>query len=103
MKNKSFEEDKKFTRSDFLKMGFAALVGFSAASIMGCQRSPVSGNVPLPQALNFAGDPRTKVYHRPNCWLAPPKSRVVYFDSPHAAENSGYRPCLDCKPRSMRL
>jgi len=41
----------------------------------------------------------TRVYCRPSCPARrPSRDQVVFFDSPAAAERSGYRACLRCRP-----
>ena len=99
--NKPQETEKKMSRSDFMKMGFAALAGVVAFGIAGCRNDnnlAETPNVPLPKVYNFIGDPTTKVYHKLNCRLAPKRTKGVFFDSPIGAKHSGYRPCLVCKP-----
>jgi AraC family transcriptional regulator, regulatory protein of adaptative response / methylated-DNA-[protein]-cysteine methyltransferase len=45
----------------------------------------------------------TRIYCKPSCPARRPhRWRVSFFDSPAAAEEAGYRPCLRCEPRSSR-
>ncbi len=44
----------------------------------------------------------THIYCRPSCpSRRPRRDRVVFFESPAAAESSGYRSCKRCKPRDL--
>ena len=46
----------------------------------------------------------TGIYCRPSCpSRAAKRENVEYFDTTHAAQASGYRPCLRCKPDNMPL
>jgi AraC family transcriptional regulator of adaptative response/methylated-DNA-[protein]-cysteine methyltransferase len=41
----------------------------------------------------------TRIYCRPSCPARRPRrDRVVFFDSPEAAERAGFRPCRRCRP-----
>jgi hypothetical protein len=95
----SIKEDK-LSRKDFLKIGAAVLVGGIATSFLGCKESSQAAATPIAQYANIAADPSSKVYHTKTCKLAPKTSKAVYFDSPVAAQNSGYRPCTVCHPDS---
>ncbi len=98
--NKPQEKEKLMSRWDFMKLGVTALAGVVVFGVSGCRGDGLEPkpNVPIPRTYNFIGDPKTKVYHRMNCRLAPDKSKGVFFDSPIGAKHSGYRPCLGCKP-----
>lgn len=100
MKESRYDKDEGISRGDFLKKGLLALGCLAVLGVAGCREQGMAPrpNVPIAQALNFTGDPATKVYHKINCKLAPEKNKGVYFDSPVAAQNSGFRPCLVCKP-----
>ena len=104
MKNKDTNErkDKKMTRRDFLKIGFAFVVGGVATSFLGCRQAAQHTNAPMPQYINFLGDPSSRVYHTLDCKLAPSRSKAVFFDSPTAAERAGFRPCAVCKPGQIK-
>jgi AraC family transcriptional regulator of adaptative response/methylated-DNA-[protein]-cysteine methyltransferase len=46
----------------------------------------------------------TGIYCRPSCGSRRPRrDRVTFFESPEAAERSGFRSCLRCHPRNTRL
>lgn len=46
----------------------------------------------------------TGIYCRPSCPSRKPRrQQVVFFALPDAAEQSGFRPCLRCRPRKARL
>src|SRR5579862_3754709 len=46
----------------------------------------------------------TGIYCRPSCPARRPgRDHVVFFDSPTAAESSGYRACLRCRPNELAL
>jgi AraC family transcriptional regulator of adaptative response / DNA-3-methyladenine glycosylase II len=45
----------------------------------------------------------TGIYCRPICPAKPKRENVEFFLSAHAAEKSGYRPCLRCRPESAPL
>jgi AraC family transcriptional regulator of adaptative response / DNA-3-methyladenine glycosylase II len=45
----------------------------------------------------FSSRSRRRIYCRPVCTVKPPK-RELPFPSAAAAESSGYRPCLRCRP-----
>jgi hypothetical protein len=94
------DKDKKISRADFLKIGFAALVGTAVVGIMGCKDEGLAPrpNTPMPQVPNFVGDQDSYVFHKPTCRMAPKKDKGVYFDAPMAASNAGYKPCKICKP-----
>jgi len=102
VKNRDFDENKKLTRRDFLKMGFAFVLGGVATSFLGCRQAAQHTNAPMPQYINFLGDPSSRVYHTIDCKLAPPKSKAVFFDSPIASERAGFRPCTICKPGKIK-
>src|SRR5437899_7707110 len=43
----------------------------------------------------------TRIYCRPTCPVKPARSRnVVFFPTAAAAESSGFRPCLRCRPEA---
>lgn len=45
----------------------------------------------------------TGIYCRPSCPSRKPhRSKVFFFALPQAAEGKGFRPCLRCRPRSVR-
>src|SRR5581483_6002916 len=47
----------------------------------------------------FVGVASTGIYCRPICPARTPKSaNCRFFDNPAAAEQSGFRPCLRCRP-----
>ncbi len=49
----------------------------------------------------YYGVASTGIYCRPSCPSKRPKpENVRFFDSPEAAERSGFRPCRRCKPRA---
>lgn len=99
--NKSVSnKDNKITRSEFLKWGVASLAGVAVFAVAGCRNDGLAEkpNVPLPQVYNFIGDPSSKVFHKLTCRMAPEKTKGVFFDSPMAARNSGFKACLVCKP-----
>lgn len=100
VKDSSINKEKKISRADFLKWGAGSLCGLAVFAVAGCRNNALAEkpNVPMPQVYNFIGDPKTKIYHKLNCRLAPNKTKGVFFDSPIAAKNSGFRPCLACKP-----
>jgi hypothetical protein len=100
---KSMDSDnrKKITRSVFIKLGMILFLGLAAFGIGGCKDQSALAprpNVPIPQMMNFVGNPSSKVFHKMRCRLAPPSNRGVFFDSPIAAKNAGFRPCYVCKP-----
>lgn len=99
-KDRNKTEKEKISRKDFLKLGFGFVLGGIATGLLGCkdQAFPDRAGVPMPQYGNFIASPKTKVYHKPNCRLAPAKDIAVYFDSPTGAEYNGFRPCYICKP-----
>ncbi len=44
----------------------------------------------------------TRVYCRPSCPAKrPSRDRVTFFPGPRQAEDSGFRPCLRCRPRDI--
>src|SRR5204863_6548809 len=47
----------------------------------------------------FVAVSSTRIYCRPDCTVKPPKrENCRFFPSAAAAESSGYRPCLRCRP-----
>ena len=46
----------------------------------------------------YVGVKTTGIYCRPVCPAMPKPENCVYFDSQAAAEKSGFRPCLVCRP-----
>lgn len=49
----------------------------------------------------FVAVKTTKIYCRPICPANPPKEEnVIYFESAAKAQNSGFRPCLRCRPET---
>lgn len=97
---KNSRDDKKISRGEFLKYGFAAVLGAGVFGIAGCRQPQAQKKPPVPmaQVQNFIGNPSTRVYHKLNCKLAPEKTKAVFFDSPIAAKHAGFRPCRVCKP-----
>jgi len=91
-------KDEKVSRKDFIKIGLGVMAGVVATSFIGCKDSTTSQAVPIPQYANFYGDASSRVYHTKSCGLAPKAAKAVFFDSPAAAQNSGYRPCSVCHP-----
>jgi AraC family transcriptional regulator of adaptative response/methylated-DNA-[protein]-cysteine methyltransferase len=56
---------------------------------------------PAYDGLFFTGVLTTRVYCRPVCQVRPAKSEnVVFFPTAAAAERSGFRPCLRCRPET---
>jgi AraC family transcriptional regulator, regulatory protein of adaptative response / DNA-3-methyladenine glycosylase II len=51
----------------------------------------------------FVGVKTTGVYCRPICPAKPKIQNVEFFNSPHEAENAGYRPCMRCRPEAAPL
>lgn len=51
----------------------------------------------------FIGVKTTGIYCRPICPAKPKKENVEFFLTAPAAEKSGYRPCLRCRPESAPL
>lgn len=51
----------------------------------------------------FVGVTTTGIYCRPICPAKPHGKNVTFFDSSHAAEQAGYRPCLRCRPEAAPL
>src|SRR5436190_735214 len=51
----------------------------------------------------FIGVKTTGIYCRPICPAKPRRENVEFFPSATAAEKSGYRPCLRCRPESAPL
>src|SRR5262249_51586588 len=51
----------------------------------------------------FIGVKTTGIYCRPICPAKPKRENVEFFFSATAAENSGYRPCLRCRPECAPL
>lgn len=100
MKKADSDKEKKITRSEFIKFGIIAFLGLAAFGISGCKEDTLKPkpNVPIPQTMNFSGDPTSRVFHKLRCRLAPPTNKAVFFDSPVAARNAGFRPCYVCKP-----
>ncbi|MEO0424717.1 MAG: bifunctional DNA-binding transcriptional regulator/O6-methylguanine-DNA methyltransferase Ada [Pseudomonadota bacterium] len=50
----------------------------------------------------FYGVTTTGVYCRPSCAARQPKrANVVFFDTAHAAEKGGLRPCRRCRPEAL--
>jgi AraC family transcriptional regulator, regulatory protein of adaptative response / DNA-3-methyladenine glycosylase II len=49
--------------------------------------------------LFFVGVTSTDIYCRPICPAKTPKAaNCRFFETPHAAEHAGFRPCLRCRP-----
>lgn len=44
------------------------------------------------------GNRKSKKYHLPTCHTLPYPKNQVFFDSAEEAENSGYKPCKNCRP-----
>src|SRR5271154_4759566 len=51
----------------------------------------------------FIGVKTTGIYCRPICPAKPKRENVEFFLSAAAAEKSGYRPCLRCRPECAPL
>ena len=51
----------------------------------------------------FVGVKTTGIYCRPICPAKPKRENVEFFESATAAEKTGYRPCLRCRPESAPL
>ena len=51
----------------------------------------------------FIGVKTTGIYCRPICPAKPKRQNVEFFQTALLAENSGYRPCLRCRPESAPL
>lgn len=51
----------------------------------------------------FVGVKTTGIYCRPICPAKPKRENIEFFSSATAAEKSGYRPCLRCRPESAPL
>ena len=51
----------------------------------------------------FIGVKTTGIYCRPICPAKPKRENVEFFPTAIAAEKSGYRPCLRCRPESAPL
>jgi hypothetical protein len=101
VKHTDSDKEKKITRSEFIKFGLVIFLGFAALGISGGKDDnslAARPNVPISQMTNFSGNSSSKVFHKLRCRLAPPANKAVFFDSPIAAKNAGYRPCYACKP-----
>lgn len=48
------------------------------------------------ERTRFIGNPKSKVYHAPDCPRLPQPENRVYFPSREAAEREGYRPHREC-------
>lgn len=58
--------------------------------------SPVVDGRSPHERTRFIGNPRSKVYHAPDCARLPQPSNRVYFPTREAAEREGYRPHKEC-------
>ena len=65
-----------------------------------CDRARVARD-PRFDGRFFTGVLTTRIYCRPTCPVKPAKSRnVIFFPTAAAAERSGFRPCLRCRPEA---
>ena len=65
-----------------------------------CDRARLARD-PGYDGLFFSGVESTKIYCRPVCPVRPAKSEnVTFYKSAAAAETSGFRPCLRCRPET---
>lgn len=61
------------------------------------ERSPSAQEQRSPrERTRFIGNPRSKVYHAPDCARLPQPSNRVYFPTRETAERAGYRPHKEC-------
>ena len=65
-----------------------------------CDRARIARDVRFDGRF-FSGVLTTRIYCRPICPVLPARSRnVVFFPTAAAAEGSGFRPCLRCRPEA---
>ncbi len=64
-----------------------------------CDRARLARN-PDYDGRFFTGVRTTRIYCRPVCPAQPRSENVCYFPSAAAAEQSGFRPCLRCRPET---